>query len=62
MIYSSMIPFDFTGRFLGRFRDWAHRTPPKPPSEISALHKVCRLVLALVVIAIIIAPALYLLS
>jgi hypothetical protein len=56
------LPLDgfFDGKWLARFRAWLDRHPRKDPSQIGTLHKIGRLALALALIGILAAPAIWL--
>jgi hypothetical protein len=48
-----IIPWDFSGRQLGRFRAWLHRTPRKGWDEASPIEKVGRVALIALVLALV---------
>ncbi|WP_157100429.1 hypothetical protein [Rhodoplanes sp. Z2-YC6860] len=59
-IFRPMIPWDFDGRLLGRFREWLNRTPGNNWDEASSIAKVGRVVLIALALAIMVGVPIYL--
>lgn len=56
-----MIPFDFDGRWLARFRAWLDRRPQRNFDELSLAGKLGRLAWGIGAVAIVLAPLVWLL-